>query len=88
MGKGQELKTKIVVCLAVLLSLNVGSPHYKDDVATATPKQGNFNHALFIGKARAKLQVGVTKAIARANKTRYVFSGDTPSGWDCSGLVR
>ena len=21
-------------------------------------------------------------------KTRYVFSGSTPSGWDCSGLVR
>jgi len=82
------LKTKIVVCLAVLLSLNVGAPHYKDDVATATPKAKDFNHALFIGKARHKLQVGVTKAIARANKTRYEFSGDTPYGWDCSGLVR
>ena len=22
------------------------------------------------------------------NKTRYVFSGSTPRGWDCSGLVR
>jgi cell wall-associated NlpC family hydrolase len=24
----------------------------------------------------------------RVNRTSYVFSGDTPQGWDCSGLVR
>jgi cell wall-associated NlpC family hydrolase len=25
---------------------------------------------------------------ARVGKTRYVFSGSTPNGWDCSGLVK
>lgn len=34
----------------------------------------------------------VNKALASAkkqiNKTRYVFSGSTPRGWDCSGFVR
>ncbi len=29
----------------------------------------------------------VTKLEARIGKTWYVFSGATPSGWDCSGLV-
>jgi cell wall-associated NlpC family hydrolase len=32
--------------------------------------------------------VGVTKHLVRfADKTPYVFSGSTPSGWDCSGMV-
>jgi cell wall-associated NlpC family hydrolase len=30
----------------------------------------------------------VSKLEARIGKTRYVFSGSTPAGWDCSGLVR
>jgi cell wall-associated NlpC family hydrolase len=29
----------------------------------------------------------VTKLEKRIGKTWYVFSGSTPSGWDCSGLV-
>ena len=29
----------------------------------------------------------VQKLHSRIGKTRYVFSGHTPSGWDCSGLV-
>jgi cell wall-associated NlpC family hydrolase len=32
--------------------------------------------------------VGVAKHLVRfADKTPYVFSGSTPSGWDCSGMV-
>lgn len=30
----------------------------------------------------------VDKLRTHVNKTWYVFSGSTPSGWDCSGLVR
>ena len=30
----------------------------------------------------------VREAVRRTQKTPYVFSGDTPSGWDCSGMVR
>jgi cell wall-associated NlpC family hydrolase len=29
----------------------------------------------------------VAQLYSRLGKTRYVFSGHTPSGWDCSGLV-
>lgn len=30
----------------------------------------------------------IDKLYKYVNKTRYVFSGSTPRGWDCSGLVR
>ena len=30
----------------------------------------------------------VNQVKTRIGKTWYVFSGDTPAGWDCSGLVR
>jgi cell wall-associated NlpC family hydrolase len=34
-----------------------------------------------------KIRKVVSKLEARAGKTWYVFSGASPSGWDCSGLV-
>jgi cell wall-associated NlpC family hydrolase len=36
---------------------------------------------------RAELESMVTAVLDRVGKTRYVFSGSTPLGWDCSGLV-
>jgi cell wall-associated NlpC family hydrolase len=37
---------------------------------------------------KRKHLVQVTKHLVRfADKTPYVFSGSTPSGWDCSGMV-
>lgn len=35
-----------------------------------------------------KIQSAVAKVKKTAGKTWYVFSGTTPRGWDCSGLVR
>jgi cell wall-associated NlpC family hydrolase len=35
-----------------------------------------------------KLEVALKKVKKYAGKTWYVFSGATPRGWDCSGLVR
>jgi hypothetical protein len=34
-----------------------------------------------------KIESVVAKLKSRVGKTWYVFSGSTPSGWDCSGLV-
>lgn len=36
---------------------------------------------------RTKLDGMVDKLKKQVNKTWYVFSGTTPQGWDCSGLV-
>jgi cell wall-associated NlpC family hydrolase len=35
----------------------------------------------------ARLNETVQRVTDRVGKTRYVFSGSTPRGWDCSGLV-
>jgi cell wall-associated NlpC family hydrolase len=37
---------------------------------------------------RNKLEKMVAKLETRIGKTRYVFSGSSPAGWDCSGMVR
>jgi cell wall-associated NlpC family hydrolase len=34
-----------------------------------------------------KVNTVISQLKGRVHKTRYVFSGATPSGWDCSGLV-
>jgi hypothetical protein len=34
-----------------------------------------------------KIDAAITKLKKYVNKTWYVFSGNTPSGWDCSGLT-
>ena len=35
----------------------------------------------------SKMQETVMKLMRRVNKTSYVFSGSSPYGWDCSGMV-
>jgi cell wall-associated NlpC family hydrolase len=35
-----------------------------------------------------KMRQTVIQLMRRVNKTSYVFSGSTPYGWDCSGMVK
>ena len=35
-----------------------------------------------------RMQETVIKLMRRVNKTSYVFSGSSPYGWDCSGMVK
>jgi cell wall-associated NlpC family hydrolase len=35
-----------------------------------------------------KMDAALAEVVKHAGKTRYVFSGSSPKGWDCSGLVR
>lgn len=37
---------------------------------------------------RAEIAKVISQVESRIGKTWYVFSGDTPRGWDCSGLTR
>ena len=37
---------------------------------------------------KQKIKQVVKKLLNRVGKTRYVFSGSTPYGWDCSGMVK
>jgi len=45
-------------------------------------------HAQKLHSNYIKIQKAVSKVKRTAGKTWYVFSGSTPRGWDCSGLVR
>ena len=42
--------------------------------------------AIAMNKAAIQEQINILSS--HIGTTRYVFSGSTPSGWDCSGLVR
>jgi len=46
-----------------------------------------LNHAKQM-KNTERMKDTVIKLMRRVNKTSYVFSGSTPYGWDCSGMVR
>ena len=41
-----------------------------------------------IAMNKAAIQEQINTLSSHIGITRYVFSGSTPSGWDCSGLVR
>ena len=81
------MKLKTTIMLICLLAFNTGTTAQ----STEPPKQQqqvNIQKQLIHASMRHDLQQAVTKALSQAQKTRYVFSGDTPAGWDCSGLVR
>jgi cell wall-associated NlpC family hydrolase len=47
----------------------------------------DFMTKVFSMAERHRIQKVVNRLEKRVGKTWYVFSGSTPSGWDCSGLV-
>lgn len=44
--------------------------------------------ALTLSKNTKDLNSAMNKVKQKVNRTWYVFSGSTPEGWDCSGLVK
>lgn len=49
--------------------------------------KANFVKKMALTSNTSKVNTVISQLKGRVNKTRYVFSGATPSGWDCSGLV-
>jgi cell wall-associated NlpC family hydrolase len=73
---------------------NVTSPvvHQQVERPVNILKQAAINKATFVKNLAlhsntTKLNTVISQLKGRVHKTRYVFSGATPSGWDCSGLV-
>ena len=66
------------------------------NTACATPKETTtitVGHTSIVPVSKTELLQQRTNKVlaelkARIHKTWYVFSGDQPSGWDCSGLTR
>jgi len=46
-----------------------------------------FEKHLILAKNTGKVKQAIEKLKSHVGKTWYVFSGATPSGWDCSGLT-
>lgn len=59
-------------------------------VSSSETTQANFAFVQKLIKASERKRIAqvVRRLKYYVGKTRYVFSGDTPQGWDCSGLVR
>lgn len=47
----------------------------------------DFMHKVSLMAEGQKVQKVIRQLKSRIGKTWYVFSGDTPRGWDCSGLT-
>lgn len=77
------IETKTVLNVAKNLTMLEQRAYELKQQKIAEAKRQN---ALFQNK-RA-ISVNINKLQKYVNKTRYVFSGSTPRGWDCSGLVR
>jgi cell wall-associated NlpC family hydrolase len=83
------MKSRIIVIIAVLLSLNFGANIPTQAIQQSEQQQQfNLKRELFKQRQEAKLPKVVAYLTTRVNKTSYVFSGSSINGWDCSGLVR
>ena len=83
------MRSRIAVVIAVIISLNFGANIPGQAIVQSEQvQQINLKRELYKQRQADKLPKVVAYVTTRANKTPYVFSGSTTSGWDCSGLVR
>ena len=83
------MKTRIIVIVAIILSLNFGANIPTQAIQRFEQHQTfSLKHAFELNAQRQQLVKIVKYIQTRQHKTPYVFSGSTIHGWDCSGLVR
>jgi cell wall-associated NlpC family hydrolase len=90
-------KIKKLLAVGILSFMLSGYPTpvaQADKVPQQIIKQKGFdfrsqliNHGKYV-KNTERMRETVQKLMRRVNKTSYVFSGSSPYGWDCSGMVR
>jgi cell wall-associated NlpC family hydrolase len=70
-------------------SLNVEQQAEWQVVYDDLVKEAEIAHRKAVRKKRIeRLNNVIKKVVNRVGKTPYILSGSTPSGWDCSGLVK
>jgi cell wall-associated NlpC family hydrolase len=90
MNNKSALLTGIVVLLLAGCSASA-SLATNSNTTTSTTKPTHhitFNQQLQSHVNTAKMKKVIKYLKTRVERTSYVFSGSSPSGWDCSGLVR
>ena len=78
-------KLVIIFTLALTLVLLVPPAEANDAQLEEPPQQNSIS--IIDMMIEMKMNNRVTQLTEHVEKTWYVFSGSTPSGWDCSGLV-
>jgi cell wall-associated NlpC family hydrolase len=71
-------------------SASIGATNQASAVAVkqvVEPAQVNLVKKVSLMAEGQRVQTVIRRLESRIGKTWYVFSGDTPAGWDCSGLV-
>jgi cell wall-associated NlpC family hydrolase len=87
---------KWLISTLTIVCISIGSPVVPaaSSIATLKPevltmqemaRQANLNYKQSINTA--KVNSVIKKLKKTVGKTPYVFSGSTPYGWDCSGMV-
>lgn len=69
------------------ISQSINKPRPSSLISDIVSNKQFTARALTLSKNTKDLNSAMKKTIGQINKTWYVFSGSTPEGWDCSGLV-
>ena len=70
-----------------LVALGENNILTSDDAKTQTMLEKQYLKVLKLKDNAKKIQESIASLQKHVGKTWYVFSGNTPSGWDCSGLT-
>jgi hypothetical protein len=88
MGKRPEMK-KLVIATLIFTTLNLNSQQpVTAEMQASTEMLNKIKIDLIHTYKKTRLPKVVKYLTTKANKTAYVYSGSTPKGWDCSGMVR
>lgn len=79
----QKESTAATHPISLTKSLSLAGPPLSFTILKEKQRQAHKLHKNYI-----KIQKAIKKVKSTAGKTWYVFSGSSPRGWDCSGLVR
>ena len=80
---------KLIIATIIFLAFNLSSNEaVTAEVALSKEASQKIKVDFIQTYKKSRLPKVVKYLTTKANKTSYVFSGSTPKGWDCSGMVR
>lgn len=88
MGKRPEMK-KLAIASIIFIAINLSTNQpVTAELSLSKEVAKKIKIDLIHTYKKNRLPKVVKYLTTKANKTAYVFSGSTPKGWDCSGMVR
>lgn len=77
----------MLAILAIAITIALTAPNAKAATTELTEPPQQSSVSIINMMLEMKMQNRILELTEHVDKTRYVFSGSTPNGWDCSGLV-